>query len=195
MPAIQDRDKARTPQRRPCRYLRCAVFRFDVKTNSTGNGLCQHNTLCVLQQTVAGSNAGVYYAAPLFDSPVELATYAQTSTLTDCSVFVPPLQLGPVTPGEHHFFAYSTQDNIRHYSTPGPPSDGSFGAVVDQIYSTFDARQTLEEFLVTCDGKLLAAVGADLSQRLLLRDQPGRVAAFAATALNVQPIVVGRLPG
>lgn len=162
-------------------------FRFHVKTNETSNGQCQHNTLCDLEQLLSAAGEHVLYAAPIFDTHDDLSQYARSRMLVEHSVFVPPMRLGPVQAGDPHCFAYTTKHDIRPFSDPGQPFDGSFEGVIDRLFSTAGDRQPLAAFLESCDAKL-----AVVAERRRLTDlAPGRAAAFDALALDLQPIVIG----
>jgi len=164
-------------------------FRFPVKTDQTSNGQCQHNTLCDLERSLSGVGEHVRYAAPIFDTHDELTTLARAGALAEQSVFIPPMRLGPVTPGDTHHFAYSTRRNVRPFSKPGAEIDASFEGLINQLRSTSTEQRTLERFLVSCDLLL-----GEATNRQGLRDlAPGRAAAIDAVALDVQPLLIGVL--
>lgn len=162
-------------------------YRFHLKTDTTRNGWCQHNTLCDLQTSLSGFAEYVFYAAPVFDRPADLTAFARARTLADHSVFVPPMQLGHVIPGDKHCFAYRTQGDVRGFSEPGPPFDASFEGALGRASSAADDRQPLREFLGGCDRKF-APFGTQDSGT---NSAPGVVTAFTAWALDLQPLLIG----
>lgn len=73
------------------------------------------------------------------------------------------------------------------FRSRGPSFSGSFESVVETIFSTVGDRQTLAEFLKSCDAKLAQLLGTPGATDLA----PGRKAALDAARLDLQAIVVG----
>lgn len=162
-------------------------FRFEVKTNLTSNGRCQHNVLYDLELSLRPSGGLVRYAAPLFDTSAELSHHALNGTLIDASVFIAPSVLGRVSPGEKHCFAYTTRSNVRAYSEPGPETNAAFSLALDQMLSAAsDSPRPLSEFLERMYSDLREVAEFDLAPDLPVE----RRLALAAASLGLQAIVV-----
>lgn len=167
-------------------------WRFSAKTGATSNGTSQHNTLCHLQDSLAGANQGfVYYAAPTFDQYDEFSRLTMAESLVARSAFPTPLLLGHVPLGEPHCYAYKDPDQVRAYSTPGPETRTSFGVVLDEIQSGPTGPQRgPEEFL-----REVVPVLQNISRLEVEPDLPPHVqVAQHSLGLGVQALLVGRNP-
>lgn len=167
-------------------------WRFSAKTGATSNGMSQHNTLCHLQNALAGANQGfVYYAAPTFDQYDEFSRLTVAESLVARSAFPTPMLLGYVPLGDPHCYAYKDPDHVRVYSNPGPETRTSFGVVLDEVQSGPTGPQRgPDEFLREVVPVLRNVSRLEVDTGLA----PNVQVAQHSLGLGVQALLVGRDP-
>lgn len=167
-------------------------WRFSAKTGATSNGTSQHNTLCHLQDSLAGANQGfVYYAAPTFDQYDEFSRLAVGESLVARSAFPTPMLLGHVPIGDPHCYAYNDPDHVRVYSNPGPETRTSFRVILDEVQSgPTGRRRGPDEFLREVVPVLQNVSRLDVDTDL----PPHAQVAQHSLGLGIQTLLVGRNP-
>lgn len=122
-----------------------SYFRFDVKTDKTNNDKIQHNALCDLED--AGEN--VFYAAPRFLTVDEINEYALNAGMYANSVFPRPSLLGEVEENSSHRYGYTGVNDIRAFSEPSLPVEGSFDTMTESLRQNLIRRDEapLERFV------------------------------------------------
>ncbi|WP_445337232.1 hypothetical protein [Clavibacter sp. CFBP 8614] len=134
-----------------------SYFRFRVKTDATINGNVQHNVLCELE----GTGAAVFYAAPSFLRSDELIDYALHDGMYVNSVFPRPQDLGTVAVNSLHSFAYTSAQDIRACSEPGPRFAANVESMRKVVKSTLESADMLplEQFLPGAYRNLISKTG------------------------------------
>lgn len=148
-----------------------------------------------LQEELVGHMAFVFYAAPAFVF-ANWDTLALNRQVADNSIFIPPMELAEVVPGDPHCFAYTGLSNARAFSEPASVQPVSLGSVLDIAASASVRRdrrepELLGDYLRRVYGVLITAGQWENAPRY----QSPRSVALAASRVDVQPLTIGPVPG